>query len=57
SEFNRKLQTFFPDFGSYKQLISYLYISYFNNDSFKRWARAYQSAIYINIQTNNYIES
>ncbi|ORE07255.1 hypothetical protein BCV72DRAFT_205918, partial [Rhizopus microsporus var. microsporus] len=38
-------------------LISYLCISYFNNDNFKRWARTYQPAIYTNMETNNYIES
>ncbi|ORE01406.1 hypothetical protein BCV72DRAFT_321518, partial [Rhizopus microsporus var. microsporus] len=51
------LQSFLFDFGSYTKLISYLYILYFNNDNFKRWARAYQLAIYTNMETNNYIES
>ncbi|ORE05986.1 hypothetical protein BCV72DRAFT_182828, partial [Rhizopus microsporus var. microsporus] len=57
SEFNRKLQLFLLDFGSYTQSISYLYMSYFNNDNFKRWARAYQPAIYTNMEISNYIES
>ncbi|ORE06802.1 hypothetical protein BCV72DRAFT_118659 [Rhizopus microsporus var. microsporus] len=57
AEFNRKLQPFLLDFWSYTQLISYLCISCFNNDNFKRWAKAYQPAIYTNAETNNYIES
>ncbi|PHZ15776.1 uncharacterized protein RHIMIDRAFT_93001 [Rhizopus microsporus ATCC 52813] len=32
-------------------------MSYFNNDNFKRWARAYQPAIYTNMEISNYIES
>ncbi|ORE08728.1 hypothetical protein BCV72DRAFT_82624 [Rhizopus microsporus var. microsporus] len=57
SEFNRKLQSFLLDFGSYTQLISCLCMWYFNNDDFKRWARAYQPAIYTNVEISNYIES
>ncbi|ORE15050.1 hypothetical protein BCV71DRAFT_274551, partial [Rhizopus microsporus] len=45
------------DFGSYTQLISYLYIPCFNNDSLKRWIRAYKPAIYTNMETSNYSES